>query len=88
MFPELPWDWRGISMNDNITIEFIKKYHDLIVWKYLPSNTFALQNYLNKVEYKKTLAELLPKLPNDLICLICSFIFVVQEKDFLKWHNS
>ena len=30
---DLPWDWGGISGNPNLTLEFIKKYHNK-PWNY------------------------------------------------------
>ena len=40
-YQDRPWDWRNISQNENITIEFIEKYIDKIIWGGLSKNCFC-----------------------------------------------
>ena len=40
--PEKPWDWGYISMNQNITMEFIEKHLDKIDFQRLSLNKFVL----------------------------------------------
>jgi hypothetical protein len=57
-FDKLHWkwkyDWGKISLNPNITLQFIEKYIDKIHFGNLSSNIFTKQNNINKIQMKKT----------------------------------
>ena len=49
--PEKPWEWRLISANPNITIEFIEKYIDKLSFDSMSYNKFTFENRrINKKE--------------------------------------
>ena len=50
-YPEKPWDWRNISQNPNITIEFIEKNINKINFQRLSQNKFTFEKIvINKIE--------------------------------------
>ena len=48
-YPDKPWNWTWISGNSNITIEFIEKNIDKIIFKELSGEDFTYQNKLNNL---------------------------------------
>ena len=43
-YPEKPWDWFWISMNPNLTMEFIEKNIDKINFSCLSQNRLTFEN--------------------------------------------
>ena len=43
-YPEIPWDWDNISLNPNITMEFIEKHINKIHFGYLSMNKLTFEN--------------------------------------------
>jgi hypothetical protein len=51
-YREKPWDWRGISHNPNLTLEFIEKYPDKPwYWEQMSHNKFTKEKELFYQQY-------------------------------------
>ena len=56
-YPEKPWDWKGISYNPNITMDFIEKNLDKIDFTKLFQNEFIFENIRMKKKESYMLLE-------------------------------
>ena len=51
-YPDKPWSWFGVSKNPNITIEFIEKHIDKIIFQHLSENKFTQSAGLSGIAFK------------------------------------
>ncbi len=79
------WDWNSISLNCNITIEFIEKYIDKINWKFLSNNKFKYNERLFYHHINK-LKKIRRKVKTFKIKNWYKLYLLTKEEKFWKWY--